>query len=404
MVRINWYHNLEALLEKGNHDLYDYSFVKREEIIDCYSKIKIKCKNCNMFFIQSIHGHLQGRGCKKCNLIRCGKDPWTFDKIMRLARIDEFDYSMINKDKVYTRRSKLDLICKKNGHHIKQSIDSHFDGNGCWNCSFGEHWSHARIMREARKGYDYSLLDKNAKYTIETKLDIICPYGHKLSQTLSDHFHRKSGCIFCSKKDHWTFDKIMRLARTDKFDYSLIDKTKEYYIHSKILLICLKCDEHFEQKIKSHFNYETGCPKCHLSRGEQLVADVLSEMNIQFTSQFRFNKSIYKYDFMFEKNNNKYLIEFDGRQHFEQVDYFHKKRTLEQDKEKDMIKNFLSFNNDCKLLRIHYSKAKKDKIIRYINLLLKNEDHIIFSHDDYRDQWDNVIGMDRTLITKNIKL
>lgn len=59
------------------------------------------------------------------------------------------------------------------------------------------------------------------------------------------------------------------------------------------------------------------------------------------------------------------LIEFDGRQHFENNHYFFKKNNdkfLDQ-QERDMIKTRYCFKNNISLLRIPYTRIKNISII-----------------------------------------
>ena len=54
--------------KKVHGDLYDYSdviYIKNDK------KVKILCKNCNKYFYQTPHNHLQKRGCPYCS--KCSK-------------------------------------------------------------------------------------------------------------------------------------------------------------------------------------------------------------------------------------------------------------------------------------------------------------------------------------------
>lgn len=67
------------------------------------------------------------------------------------------------------------------------------------------------------------------------------------------------------------------------------------------------------------FSPETFFNKQKMSRGEQLVMNVLEELGIPYESQKRFvdlkYKSYLSFDFYFELRGKKFFIEFDGGQH-----------------------------------------------------------------------------------------
>lgn len=101
------------------------------------------------------------------------------------------------------------------------------------------------------------------------------------------------------------------------------------------------------------------CRLCsNYSKGELKIKEILEKNNIPFVQQKEFdgcinprtNKKL-KFDFYV---NNSYLIEYDGIQHFENVEYF--KDNLNEIQCRDQIKNNYCKKNDIHLLRIPYSK------------------------------------------------
>ena len=65
--------------------------------------------------------------------------------------------------------------------------------------------------------------------------------------------------------------------------------------------------------------------KRYISYGEKKCIDVLDSINIKFVQQYKlpFLKNR-RYDFMFHHNEEKYILEYDGQQHFHYVKFFHK--------------------------------------------------------------------------------
>lgn len=108
------------------------------------------------------------------------------------------------------------------------------------------------------------------------------------------------------------------------------------------------------------------------SKGEQYIEKYLKRNNINFEPQKIFKGCVDKRSLMFdfyipEKNM---LIEFDGPQHYEAVEWFGGEPAFKQQQKRDAIKNEYAQNNNIKLIRITYDK--------YINNELKDTLNNIF--------------------------
>ena len=98
---------------------------------------------------------------------------------------------------------------------------------------------------------------------------------------------------------------------------------------------------------------------CLISKGEQKISSLLKEHNIKFEQQKTFNtcrfpdtNKLARFDFYID---NRYLLEFDGIQHFEytEKDWNTKEHYLKT-KEHDEYKNNWCLNNNIILIRIPY--------------------------------------------------
>lgn len=107
---------------------------------------------------------------------------------------------------------------------------------------------------------------------------------------------------------------------------------------------------------------------CVNSRGETVIQQILQQNNINFAKEYSFQDFktekgyVYRFDFaVFNKNNQlDYLIEFDGRQHFEGPDAkWTQSYTKEEIQLKDKIKNEYCKNHNIKLKRIPYTAIEK---------------------------------------------
>ena len=97
-----------------------------------------------------------------------------------------------------------------------------------------------------------------------------------------------------------------------------------------------------------------GCLKS--SRGEYEIEKLLKENGLTFIKEKTFDGCIDKIKLRFDFYvNNSYLIEFDGRQHFESIPEWGGDITLIETQRRDAIKNNYCFNNNIPLIRIPYT-------------------------------------------------
>lgn len=148
------------------------------------------------------------------------------------------------------------------------------------------------------------------------------------------------------------FGKLTVLQQTDK-------RTND----GRIIWLC-KCDCGNFKKVSSHelLSNKTKSCGCLRSTGEQIIKDLLLNNSISFIEQKTFNTCRFidnnylaKFDFYV---NNKYLIEYDGEQHFYFKDNPHTWNNHTNHlivKEHDEFKNQWCKDNNIPLIRIPYT-------------------------------------------------
>lgn len=119
---------------------------------------------------------------------------------------------------------------------------------------------------------------------------------------------------------------------------------------------------------------------CLKSKGEETIAKILKDNNIPFEQEKKFNNFIYRdtnrkgqFDFYV---NNKYIIKFDGKQHFN-IGGWNDSKTLEKNFKHDKLKNEYCLKNNIPLIRIPYNHLKKiclnDLLLETSNFIVKGE-------------------------------
>ncbi|TCJ01075.1 DUF2726 domain-containing protein [Cytobacillus praedii] len=114
-----------------------------------------------------------------------------------------------------------------------------------------------------------------------------------------------------------------------------------------------------------------------MSIGEKSIEKWLINNNIKFTPQYKFPDCKYinalPFDFAVFDNENKLLclIEYDGEQHFESIEYFGGEEKLEITKIRDEIKNRYCEDNNLVLIRIPF--WEKDNINNILDNTIKSK-------------------------------
>ena len=98
------------------------------------------------------------------------------------------------------------------------------------------------------------------------------------------------------------------------------------------------------------------------SHGEFLVEEVLKENNIEFINQYKFddckNERKLPFDFYLPKNN--ICIEYQGKQHYQVVEYFGGENGLKERQRNDLIKKNYCIEKNIQLLEIQYGETKEN--------------------------------------------
>jgi len=302
--------------------IYDYS----KSVIDgAHSKVIIICKRCGREFTQSAWHHLNGYGCRVCNLDNVKKllssNTYDFIKKSELVHQKKYDYSDVN---YINRQIKVTIKCKNCGTSFEQTPSSHLSGSGCPVC--------AKIDR----------------YKI-----------------------RKSTQDFINQAEN---------IHQDKFGNPLFDYSKSNYIGSykNITIICKKCGREFVQRSSHHLN-GCGCPFCIKSDGEKKLEKLLFNNKINYISQYKFKdcKNIKQLPFDFYLPDENICIEFDGIQHFEERTGMGGYDRFVIQKVNDKIKNKYCSDNGITLFRIKYNSNLNNKFSEILDFIKNKKSYEI---------------------------
>jgi hypothetical protein len=347
---------------------YDYTKVKYN---GAHSKVCIICPHHGEFF-QTPSSHLSGCGCPICRNEN--------NRARFLSTLTNFIYKAQKKHNnkyTYERaeyRGAYEPICITCPIHgsFWQAPHNHLTGNGCPQCGLEKSKTiNASTTEEfVRKAqtihgdkYDYS---KTKYVNAFTKVDIICPTHGEFWQTPTKHLSG-GGCPKCNGGITITQDEFINKANaihSNKYDYSKVN-----YINTSTK-VCIICPTHgeFWQAPTNHIHKTRpqGCPKCKSSKMERNVRRFLTENQIQFEEQKRF-EWLGKQSLDFYIPSQNIAIECQGEQHFIPIDFFGGVETLMGNVQRDERKYKLCKEHNINLI-YYISEEFKDKM-KYNNYI-----------------------------------
>jgi hypothetical protein len=206
-----------------------------------------------------------------------------------------------------------------------------------------------------KEKYDYSLVEYRH---CKSKVKIIYnKTGEIFEQAPSLHLSRAPEKIkLAVRKTTEQFINEANVVHDFKFSY---DKTE--YIKNQIKVI-ITCPIHgdFEQRPLSHLQ-GNGCPNCNESRGEKEIVKFLNKHNINYERQKKFHncRNVFELPFDFYIPSKRTCIEFDGKQHYQPMEFFGGVNAYESLKINDKIKSEYCEDNYIELIRIRYDQIEK---------------------------------------------
>ena len=192
-------------------------------------------------------------------------------------------------------------------------------------------------------------------------MKIICPEHGEFEQLPKHHLNGVIGCYGCREITNEVYINKANMVHNNLYDYSKIN-----YINNstKIIIGCKKYGHgDFKQTPQNHLSGR-GCPRCQNSSGEMTINKILTDNNINFETQKKFDDCIKekKLSFDFYLPDYQMCIEYDGKQHYEPVKWFGGKKTMDGIIERDKIKTNFCLKNDIKLIRIKHDENIEEKL------------------------------------------
>ena len=273
--------------------------------------------------------------------------------------------------------TKIECRCKVCSHKWKVCPNNLLNKKGCPECA-----KNNKSITKRKKMNDFINEIKNVNPNIEilgnyitnhTKIKCKCKIDGYIWYPYPSSLLRGHGCPRCANillsknktKTHKSF-----LLELSKINSEINILTQYSGADKNIKCKCLKCGCVWEATPHNLLKGK-GCPKCKQSKGENKIETILNKYNINYKPQYKFkNCKLHRelpFDFYIPDLN--ITIEYDGRQHYEIIDYFGGLDGFIDTKIRDTIKTIYCKENNIKLIRIPYWDF--DKIEKILEKELK---------------------------------
>lgn len=361
-------------------DTIDYGLIRPDHIQGAKSLVPVKCNICEYSWNVSITHHITSKtGCPSC----FGNARWTLERVLRrVTEIygDKNDYTLITPEMVQTQQSHIPIICNTCRCQWSPSINNHINNKtGCPSCYGNIPFTLDSFIQRSQDIHedkiDYSHVKPEHIQGNKSHVPLTCKIcDYSWNPTIDCHINGKAGCPDCAGKAPWTLERLHKKAHevhNDRHDYSQVTNEHIKGWTSRIPVRCNKCNNNWTPLLYNHITGRQGCPRCRKSHGEIACERSLQSLGIDYMCEFILpNLPRKRFDFRFEYNGKKYLLEFDGVQHFEFSPRFHYDQQAFIEKQSvDTLKTQKGIEEGYYIIRIDHTQI--DNIDQHIREAIK---------------------------------
>ena len=322
------------------------------------SKLSFKHIYCGYEFKKSWADFVDSGNCKKCAGL--------FVEISDCIKLAEKNGFEILSKRYMGSESKLKIKHLSCGYEFRMSWDNFKQRKSCPQCSKKVKPT-LKMIRNIAKKRNYRLLSKEYKNS-KIKLKFIHLECGNIYLGSWDTFKIGVGCGICFGRNSPTLDFRKNFSKDKGF--TLLSEDYSNSRSTRISLVHDYCGSTFETSWASFYGNNSGCPKCLTPKGETAVEKYLILKGFipekDYFTQYFFedckNERYLYFDFYVPSKN--LCIEYNGKQHYEAVEFFGGNKEFEKNSFRDSIKKDYCFKNNISLLVIpHWEKDKIPEIL-----------------------------------------
>lgn len=340
----------------------EYKFL--DTYVNNKTKLRVKHNKCGHTYKVLPTNFLSGRRCPYCAVsIKTKTDTQFKQEVFDLVG-DEYTFldTYVNAlDKIRIKHNKCNQVYKVTPAHF-------LTGERCPYCAVSTKTKTDTQFKQEifdLVGDEYVFLDNyvNTRTKIKVKHN---KCGH-IYEIKPNTFLQGSRCPYCSS----TTKKADAQFKQEVFDlvgneYTFLDS----YVNNKtkIRVKHNKCEHIYYVAPTEFFNHSTRCPYCNSPKGELIITKILNILNIKYEYQKTFDglrdDKPLSYDFYVPSQS--ILIEYQGIQHYEPIDFFGGASVFEKQQKHDKLKLDYAKANGYNLIAIPYTEDTFTKIKKYL--------------------------------------
>lgn len=362
------------------------------------------CEFCKRNFETTVSSRTRGSNHQKCSyknksitIIKYTTE--SFIERLKEIHVEKFDYS----ETVFISRTiNTTVICNICKFKINiPAFNFLFLNKKCSECikkagpplGFSQEEFLQKVIE--KHGAERFIYDKIVYTGMSEKIEVFCKNCDKYFLTIADKFLKSTlGCKSCIHKGY----SILYTKTQEKFleecslleRFNEIDFSKVIYegTSDKIILICKIHNWEYYQTPHNLLHNSNGCVHCVNDKTESFPSrycrKYLTSKNIDFQCEKKLpilpNR---RYDFMFEYNGKKWIVEIDGAQHFRFTPKWHVTETnFMMIRNIDIQKNYGAIASGYIMIRI--SKTNYKGISERLEKVLENKNigNVNFFYDN----------------------
>lgn len=352
-----------AQFKQEIYALVGNEYVFLESYVNNKAKLRVKHNRCGHIYKVSPSKFLHGRRCPYCAGLIKKTDAQFKQEVYDLVG-NEYEFL----DTYVNNRTKLRVKHNKCGYIYKVKPGNFLNGQRCPYCSGLMKKTNVQFKQEVFDlvGNEYVFLEpyQGAK----TKIKVKHNKCGKIYEVQPSDFLQGSRCHYCfgnlKKTDSQFKQEVYNLVGNE---YTFLDN----YVnnHTKLKVKHNKCGNVYRVRPTSFLDHQTRCPYCNSPKGETIISKILDTLNVSYEYQKTFSDlkdtQPLSYDFFISDQN--ILIEYQGIQHYEPIEYFGGEAKFKLQQQHDKMKSDYAKAHHYNLIAVPYTEDTFSKIKKYLS-------------------------------------
>ena len=347
--------------KKEVYDLVGTEYTFLELYVNGHTKIRVKHNKCGNVYKVTPNNFLHGVRCPYCSSkTKKTNEQFTQEVYDLVGNEYTFLDTYVNTlTRLRVKHNKCDNIYTVTPAHF-------ISGSRCPYCNGNAKKTDTEFKQEVYDlvGNEYAFLDPYVNSA--TKIRVKHNMCGNVYEVEPNSFLRGNRCPYCSstaRKTNEQFKKEVFGLVGD--EYIFLDP----YVNAdtKIKVKHNKCNTIYEVRPYSFLEGDR-CPYCNSPKGETIISKILDTFDIDYEYQKTFDdlKDTQPLSYDFYIPSQSILIEYQGKQHYEPIDYFGGGSKFKLQQKHDQMKANYAKDHGYKLIAVPYTKDTFSNIKKYL--------------------------------------